>query len=451
MRAGRVADRSGVLPAYDKRLDPQQAQPELPAVGDTGVTVQLVDDARRRSVVRPYGRELAVTVASALGFVLATAALYVAFGGGHRTDTGVAAVLVLSYAVLSRIEFELGSGTVLPTELVLVPMLFLAPPAEVPVLVACGFVLGGLPEMLRRRIHWLRVYVRLSYSWYAIGPALVFAVARPGSPSWRDWPVYLLALAAQFALDAASSVAREWLAVGVRPEVLAPLLARAYLVDLLLAPIGLLAAQSAAPGGFGGFGFVAVLSLGGLLTLLASDRRERIDETIVLADAVEVASTAARVDGLTGLANRLAWDEHLVELETRPAANATPVSVVIADLNKLKLANDTRGHAFGDSLIQTTGALLSASVGAAGLVARLGGDEFAIAVPVGADRCDALVARLRSSLEAHPGLDGFPLSLSLGAASSPPEPTLAAAVAVADERMYAQKRSPRSRAFGYKT
>jgi diguanylate cyclase (GGDEF)-like protein len=282
----------------------------------------------------------------------------------------------------------------------------------------------------------MRVFVRLSYSWYAIGPALVFAVARPGAPAWHHWPVYGLALGAQFALDAASALLREWLGVGVGPGVLAPLLARAYLVDLLLAPIGFLAARSAAGDAYG---FLPVLSLAALLALLATDRRERIGETIVLTDAVETAATAAREDALTGLANRRAWDEHLAGLESARKSDE-PVSIVVADLDMLKLANDTRGHAFGDRLLQVSAGLFAGCVGTGGFVARLGGDELGVVLPGGKEHCGDVVARLEAALRAHPGVDRFPLSLSLGAASSPPEPTLAAAFAAADARMYERKR-----------
>ena len=90
---------------------------------------------------------------------------------------------------------------------------------------------------------------------------------------------------------ACSSIGREWFGVGVAPRALVPVLARVYLVDLLLAPIGFLAALAAVDEPFG---FVAVLPLAVLFALLAADRRERIGETIDLTDAFETASTVAR-------------------------------------------------------------------------------------------------------------------------------------------------------------
>jgi diguanylate cyclase (GGDEF)-like protein len=403
--------------------------------------VQLVEDARQRARGRLAGREQIVTLGSALGFVGAALALYLAAPAGRHAGAGVAALLVISYAVLSRAEFELASGTVLPTELVLVPMLFLVPPGEVPLLVALGFVLAGLPEMARGDVHPMRVFVRLSYSWYATGPALVFAVARPGAPAWGDAGVYALALGAQLAFDFASSMLRESLGLGVDRGTLAKALARTYLADVLLAPIGLLAAMAAAAGS--GYEFLPVLSLAVLLALLATDRREHIGATIVLADAVETAAAAARIDALTGLANRRAWEEHLGALESARTAESPALSVIVADLDNLKVANDTRGHAFGDVLLREAADLLARCVGTRGFVARLGGDELGVAIEGGVGSCAVVLAELEEALGRHPAIEGFPFSLSLGAASSPPEASLDGAFTAADARMYEQKHRAR--------
>jgi diguanylate cyclase (GGDEF)-like protein len=405
--------------------------------------VRLVEDARRRTGSRLYGRDQLTTLASGLGFLATALTIRATADVGTGPSLGLIALLIVSYAVLSRIEFELGSGTVLPTELVLVPMLFLVPAAEVPLLVALAFILGGLPDMLRGRLHAERVFVRLAYSWHSIGPVTVFLIATPGAPSWSDWPIYVLALGAQFALDLASSMGREWLGVGVPPSVLAPVLVRVYLVDLLLAPIGFLAAMSAVEHPLG---FLPVLGLAALLALIATDRRERIGETIVLTDAFESASTVARVDALTGLANRLAWEEYVNALATAQNEDGRPVSIIVVDLDGLKLANDTHGHAFGDTLIRAAAHLVDRCVGTSGFVARLSGDEIGVAVMADPRACAALVARLETDVRSHPPIDGFPLSLSLGAGTSPPEPTLSDAFAEADRQMYAEKRrSGRSR------
>ena len=60
-------------------------------------------------------------------------------------------VLILAYAAAFRLEFEIGSGTAVPTELILVPMLFVLPTGQVPLAVAAGVLLGELPRVPARR------------------------------------------------------------------------------------------------------------------------------------------------------------------------------------------------------------------------------------------------------------------------------------------------------------
>src|SRR4029450_10358100 len=91
--------------------------------------------------------------------------------------------------------------------------------------------------------------------------------------------------------------------------------------------------------------FLAVLPLGLLFHLAGIDRRARIDDAVELSGAYESASRAARTDDLTGLANRRAWEERLLEMEV-------PCAVVLLDIDGLKQANDTYGHEFGDRLIR---------------------------------------------------------------------------------------------------
>ena len=70
-----------------------------------------------------------------------------------------ATLLVVSYALVRRVRFQLGTGLIRPTQIVFVPMLFLTPAAAVPLLVTLGGVLGELPDLLRRRAHPERLAV----------------------------------------------------------------------------------------------------------------------------------------------------------------------------------------------------------------------------------------------------------------------------------------------------
>ncbi len=92
-------------------------------------------------------------------------------------------------------------------------------------------------------MHGERVAVVLGSSWHAVGPALVFLLAGEPDPSPANWPDLHRGARSQFAFDFASSTARERLAVGVPPHLLVRPLAWVFLVDALLAPVGLLAAS----------------------------------------------------------------------------------------------------------------------------------------------------------------------------------------------------------------
>ncbi|MEL7144496.1 MAG: diguanylate cyclase, partial [Cyanobacteria bacterium J06573_11] len=87
-------------------------------------------------------------------------------------------------------------------------------------------------------------------------------------------------------------------------------------------------------------------------------------------------------DGLTSLANRRRFDEHLADEWQRLARERQPLSLILCDLDHFKLYNDTFGHPAGDRcLIRVARALLSGPQRPADLVARYGGEEFAIILP----------------------------------------------------------------------
>ena len=124
--------------------------------------------------------------------------------------------------------------------------------------------------------------MRLLNASYAIGPALVLGLAGEGPPSLGQWPLYLVALAAQFALDFAVTAARQWITLGVPPKHHLRAMTSVYVIDAGLAPVGLavaFAAQSSP------YGVVLALPLIGLLSIFARERRVRIDHELELRDA----------------------------------------------------------------------------------------------------------------------------------------------------------------------
>jgi len=112
---------------------------------------------------------------------------------------------------------------------------------------------------------------------------------------------------------------------------------------------------------------------------------------------------AARTDPLTGLANRLLVRELLEEAVLRQWDGQGGCALLLVDLDRFKLVNDTLGHAIGDQLLVEVGRRLEKSVGEGGRVGRIGGDEFAIVWNGGCDRgqltalADGIIADLSKS------------------------------------------------------
>src|SRR4051812_15690534 len=104
---------------------------------------RVIEERRARRLQRLAKRELLSIVASTAGF-LATATLLALYLPSERSP-GWPAVLLLvaAYAAAFRLDFEIGSGSAVPTALILVPMLFILPTGFVPLAVAAGIPLGG--------------------------------------------------------------------------------------------------------------------------------------------------------------------------------------------------------------------------------------------------------------------------------------------------------------------
>ena len=244
-------------------------------------TQQQLERSRARLVNPPRRSEhRAETLAGGL-FLVAAVALAI-LADPPAPDPAAFAVLVVAYAAASRIEFEAGPGYTVPTVLVLVPMLYLLPPALVPFCVVAAQLAGFLVNVLLGRRHIARLPVVLGQAWCALGPALVFAVADPGAASWDDGPVVLAAFAAYVACDAASSLCVDHFGHGESVRALIRSSAWVYLVDLLLMPVGLMVAIAAG----GEVAAIAVLApLCVLLAVFAGERRRRLDHALELSRA----------------------------------------------------------------------------------------------------------------------------------------------------------------------
>jgi putative nucleotidyltransferase with HDIG domain len=241
------------------------------------------DVSRRltRDRIQPSERLSLVVLAG--GFAIAASALLLAAAPAH-VPVGVALLTTLGLAVLSRIELALAWGSVVPTQLVVVPMLFLVSPSAVPVLVGSALVLGRAVDVVTGRRRAGRVFVGLCDAWFSLGPAVVLAAASVDGVHAGDWPWWLLAFAAQLGVDTFMSSASAWLRVGHWPRLFVRDLAVVWLVDAALAPIGLLAAAAAADAPLA---VLAVFPLAAIIAALAQERRFRLEQAVELSSAYQ--------------------------------------------------------------------------------------------------------------------------------------------------------------------
>ncbi|WP_018086191.1 EAL domain-containing protein [Desulfurispora thermophila] len=146
-------------------------------------------------------------------------------------------------------------------------------------------------------------------------------------------------------------------------------------------------------------------------------------------------------DPLTGLANRRRFEESLARELERPVGGA----VLLLDLDNFKHINDSRGHIYGDVILQKVAALLQLVAGPDGLVARFGGDEFLLLWPgIGEEqevreRAVALQGRLTAGIYQSEGLH---LTASVGVALYPAHgDDVTTLVRHADTALFAAKKS----------
>jgi diguanylate cyclase (GGDEF)-like protein len=185
---------------------------------------------------------------------------------------------------------------------------------------------------------------------------------------------------------------------------------------------------------------------------------------LVLLAAATVAATAAvlrtrglrqlsTTDRLTGLLNRGAFDERLVEETSRARRHGHPFAIAIVDIDRFKDFNDSHGHLAGDAALAAVADTLRHSLRQSDLVARYGGEEFVMILPeTRAQDAVPRVEAIREACAARPlsvpeGSAGVTVSIGLAgwpADGEEPDQVLAEA----DRRLYAAKQAGRNRLVG---
>lgn len=161
----------------------------------------------------------------------------------------------------------------------------------------------------------------------------------------------------------------------------------------------------------------------------------------------------ASLDGLTQIPNRRHFDMALTHEWNRAARAGSPLSVILIDVDKFKIYNDTYGHLAGDVCLQRVARALSANLRRAGdMVARYGGEEFVLLLgQTPRDEGVVLAERLRAAIEniciEHSGTERGVVTISVGGATTIPVPQKqeSALVRMADDSLYQAKRTGRNR------
>ena len=208
-------------------------------------SVGLVEAARERRENTPRSRERWVAGGLSLAF-LAASAVCLAWLPPGDTDVALVVALVVVYAIVSTVEFEVGNGYSVPEPLVFVPMLFMVPLRLVPFMVAAGFILAGLHRWRRRETSIERLLAGVSDAWFALGPVIVLGIAEPsGGPSFAHIELYVLAFAAQVVLGTVAAAVKEGFGHGVPVSHVLNGARRSYQIDAALWPLGLMVAFGA--------------------------------------------------------------------------------------------------------------------------------------------------------------------------------------------------------------
>lgn len=226
------------------------------------------------------------------------------------------------------------------------------------------------------------------------------------------------------------------------PETLQPLLDSGEMVLVGSRPVDWLGLPLKTEGRT--LGVLAVQSYDEELRFTEEDERVLAFVSGQIAQAIERKQTAEQIsyigfhDAVTGLYNRAFFEEELYRLDTN---RNLPLSLLMGDVNGLKLVNDGFGHLMGDLLLQRTAEAIRSACRQEDVVARWGGDEFVVLLPrTPEDQAEAVADRIRETVAR---IDDLPVqpSIALGVAvkRTPEEDVRTALLRQAEERMYRNK------------
>lgn len=170
---------------------------------------------------------------------------------------------------------------------------------------------------------------------------------------------------------------------------------------------------------------------------------ELIGSVVTFTDNTEQKANLAKIeylslhDQLTGLFNRAFFDDALVKINRK---EFLPVSIIVGDVNGLKLSNDIFGHTAGDRLLTDIADVLTHSCRMHDIISRIGGDEYVVLLPNTSEQAAAMIVeRIRKQLDGKEILAGS-RALALGIATKTTmEERIHDVFDLAEDRMYREK------------
>lgn len=185
------------------------------------------------------------------------------------------------------------------------------------------------------------------------------------------------------------------------------------------------------------FFFIAVAF--SVLVLTSARIEEELDHALRKAD------TASRTDAMTGVWNRLHFESAGPREAERARRYATPLSVLIFDIDHFKQINDRHGHAAGDTVIRKVAAQAVATLRSSDQLFRWGGEEFVVLLPVNARAAAEAAEKLRQRIAATDFSPAERVTISVGVAQLAENESMECALQRADAMLYRAKEGGRNR------